>query len=106
MKDEFLARPAYLSRADRIKAHFMTCFMALLVYRILEKKLGNRYTCDQIVSTLREMSVTKAQDVGYIPAYTSTDITDALHEYAGFLTDYEIIRTKAMQGIIRKSKTR
>lgn len=106
MKDEFLARPAYLSRADRIKAHFMTCFMSLLVYRVLEKKLGDRYTCDQIVSTLREMSVTKAQDVGYVPAYTSTDITDALHEYAGFLTDYEIIRTKSMQGIIRKSKTR
>lgn len=106
MKDEFLARPAYLSRGDRIKAHFMTCFMSLLVYRVLEKKLDNRYTCSQIVSTLREMSMTKAQDIGYVPAYTATDITDALHEYAGFSTDYEIIRTKAMQGIIRKSKKR
>lgn len=106
MKDEFLARPAYLSRADRIKAHFMTCFMSLLVYRILEKKLGNRYTCDQIVTTLRDMRVTKAKDIGYIPSYTSTDLTDKLHEYVGFLTDYEITRTKTMQGIIRKSKTR
>ena len=106
MKDEFLARPAYLSRSDRIKAHFMTCFMSLLVYRVLEKKLGNQYTCEQIVSTLREMNVTKAQDVGYVPAYTSTDLTDALHEYAGFFTDNEIIRNKTMQGIIRKSKKR
>ena len=106
MKDEFLSRPAYLSRADRIKAHFMTCFMSLLVYRVLEKKLGNKYTCDQIVSTLREMRVTKAKEVGYVPAYTATDLTDALHEYAGFITDYEIIRTKAMQGAIRRSKTR
>lgn len=106
MKDEFLARPAYLSRGDRLKAHFMTCFMSLLVYRVLEKKLDNRYTCSQIVSTLRGMNMTKAQDVGYVPAYTATDITDALHEYAGFSTDYEIIRTKAMQGIIRKSKKR
>lgn len=106
MKDEFLSRPAYLSRADRIKAHFMTCFMSLLVYRVLEKRLGCRYTCDQIVSTLRTMRVTRAKDVGYIPSYTRTDLTDALHEYAGFRTDYEITREKAIKGIIRKSKMR
>lgn len=106
MKDEFLSRPAYLSRADRIKAHFMTCFMSLLVYRVLEKRLGSRYTCDQIVSTLRNMRVTRAKDLGYIPSYTRTDLTDALHEYAGFRTDYEITREKTMKGIIRKSKMR
>ena len=106
MKDEFLSRPAYLSRADRIKAHFMTCFMSLLVYRVLEKKLDNKYTCDQIVSTLRNMRMTKLKDTGYIPSYTRTDLTDALHEYAGFRTDYEIIREKAMKGIIRHSKKR
>ncbi|MCM1189268.1 MAG: hypothetical protein NC541_08215 [bacterium] len=50
--------------------------------------------------------MTKAQDTGYVPAYTATEITDALHEYAGFSTDYEILRPKAMQGIIRKSKKR
>lgn len=106
MKDEFHSRPAYLSRGDRIKAHFMTCFMSLLVYRILEKKLGCKYTCDEIVSTLRDMRMTKAKDIGYIPSYTRTDLTDALHEFAGFRTDYEITREKAMKGIIRKSKIR
>ena len=106
MKDDFLSRPAYVSRNDRIKAHFMTCFIALLVYRILERKLGSSFTCEEIVSTLRDMRMTKAQDVGYVPSYTRTDLTDILHETAGFRTDYEIIREKPMKGIIRKSKQR
>lgn len=106
MKDDFLSRPAYVSRNDRIKAHFMTCFIALLVYRILERKIGSNYTCEEIVSTLREMRLTRAQDVGYTPSYTRTDLTDVLHETAGFRTDYEIIREKLMKGILRKSKKR
>ncbi len=96
----------HVSRPDRIKAHFMTCFIALLVYRVLERKLGNNYTCDEIVSTLRAMRVTKAKDIGYIPSYTRTDLTDSLHEIFGFRTDYELTRKKAMKGIIRKSKQR
>jgi len=106
MKDELLSRPVYVSRSDRIKAHFMTCFIALLVYRILEKKLNNKYTCDQIIPTLRSMWVTRIQDVGYQPSYTRTDLTDDLHEAFGFRTDYELTRQKAMQGIIRKTKQR
>ena len=106
MKNDFRSRPAYLSRSDRIKAHFMTCFIALLVYRILERKLGNKYTCDEIVSTLVSMRVKAEKDIGYSPAYTRTDLTDALHEAAGFRTDYEITRKKAMKGIIRRSKQR
>lgn len=106
MKNEFQSRPVYASRSDRIKAHFMTCFIVLLVYRMLEKRLNEQYTCHEIVSELREMRVTKAQDIGYIPAYTRTELTDALHEAAGFRTDYEITRNKAMQGIVRRSKER
>jgi transposase len=106
MKDEFRSRPVYLSRNERIKAHFMTCFIALIHYRLLERKLGSKYTCEQIVSTLRSMRVTKAKDLGYIPSYTRTDLTDSLHETSDFRTDYEIIREKAMRGVIRKSKER
>lgn len=106
MKDDFRSRPAYLSRNDRIKAHFMTCFIALLVYRILEKKTGDQFTCEEMIDTLRDMRVTKAKDIGYLPSYTRTAITNVLHETAGFRTDYEITREKAMKGIIRKSKKR
>lgn len=106
MKDDFRSRPAYVSRSDRIKAHFMTCFIALLVYRILEKKTGERFTCEEMVTALREMDVTKVKDIGYQPSYTRTELTDVLHETAGFRTDYEITREKALKGIIRKSKKR
>jgi len=106
MKNDFHSRPVYLSRNDRIKAHFLTCFIALLTLRILEKKLGNQYTCDSILHTLRNMRMTKAKDIGYIPSYTRTDITDKLHEEAGFRTDYEITKDKKMKGIIRKTKQR
>ena len=106
MKSDFHSRPVYLSRNDRIKAHFLTCFISLLVMRILEKKLGGEYTCGTILDTIRNMKMTKAKDIGYIPSYTRSDVTDALHEKAGFRTDYEITKTKAMKGIIRKTRQR
>lgn len=48
MKSEFEARPVYVRRDDRIKAHFLTCYISLLVYRLLEKELGPEYTCERI----------------------------------------------------------
>lgn len=106
MKDDFLSRPVFLSQSDKIKAHFMTCFMALLVYRVLEKKTGSSITCEKMLETLRSMRMTKVKDDGYIPSYTRDEVTDLLHDACGFRTDYEIIREKAMKGIIRKSKQR
>ncbi len=55
MKTDFEARPAFVRLEARLKAHFLTCFLALLVYRILEKKLGGSYTCEEILGTLKEM---------------------------------------------------
>lgn len=104
MKSEFEARPVYLQRDDRIEAHFLTCFIALMIYRILEKKLGDKYTCEEIIRTLREMDMRKVGEHGYIPSYTRTQMTDSLHENAGFRTDYELITPKSMAGIIRRTK--
>lgn len=104
MKTEFEARPVYLRRDDRIEAHFLTCFIALMIYRILEKKLDNKYTCEEIIKTLREMDMRKVGNQGYIPAYTRTELTDALHTSAGIRTDYELTTPKAMAGIIRRTK--
>jgi hypothetical protein len=104
MKSEFESRPVYLHREDRIKAHFLTCFIALLIYRILEKQLDEKYTCENIVTTLRGMDMRKLDDHGYIPNYTRTTLTDALHENAGFRTDYELTTPRSMAGIIRRSK--
>lgn len=90
MKSDFLARPVNLSREDRIKAHFMTCFISLFIYRLLEKKLNYKFTSSQILKTLRDMNVLEIKGDGYIPEYIRTDITDELHELFNFRTDYEI----------------
>lgn len=103
MKTEFKARPVYLSRKDRIKAHFTTCFLALVIYRYLEKTLNEQYTVSQIVETLRTMSCVK-KDNDFIPTYKRTDLTDSLHETFGFRTDYEILSEKTMKKIIKQTK--
>lgn len=104
MKSEFKARPVYLSREDRIRAHFLTCFIALIIYRILEKKLSGKFTCREIVQTLRGMDMLVSPGEGYIPAYTRTDVTDALHEVFGFRTDYQIVSKRDMKKICTQTK--
>lgn len=104
MKSEFQARPVYLKRKERILAHFITCFMALIIYRYLEMKLDNRFTCEQILSTLREMNFLKYEGKGYQPTYTRTDLTDALHDAFGFCTSKEIVPVKTMKKICADTK--
>lgn len=105
MKTEFEARPIYVRRDDRIKAHFMTCHISLLIYRLLEKKLGDQYTTGQIIETLRAMKLTLLNTAnGYVPSYTRTEITDLLHKTFGFRTDYEFIKKSTMRSIIKQTK--
>ena len=94
MKGEFQARPVYLKLQDRIVAHFITCFISLILYRYLEKKLDNRYTVCQIIDTLQEMDFIKYEGKGYQPTYTRTELTDALHEAFGFCTSKEFVPVK------------
>lgn len=104
MKSEFKARPVYLKRDDRIKAHFTTCFLALTVYRYLEKKLEEKFTSSEIIQTLRDMNFYAVAGEGYIPTYTRTGLTDALHSAFGFHTDYQIVTTKQMKKIFKDTK--
>lgn len=105
LKTEFEARPVYVRKDDRIKAHFMTCYISLLLYRLLEKKLGTIYTSNQILGTLRSMQMTLLNTAsGYIPSYTRTELTDALHKTFGFRTDYEFITKASMRTIIKETK--
>lgn len=104
MKSEFKARPVYLKRDDRIRAHFTTCFLALTVYRYLEKKLEEKFTTGEIIQTLRDMNFYAVKGEGYIPTYTRTDLTDALHNAFGFHTDYQIVTTKQMKKIFKDTK--
>lgn len=105
MKTDFKARPVYLRTEDHIRSHFLTCFIALVIYRILEKKLQEEYTCEEIIDTLKNMAVARpGEKMGYTPVYTRTNLTDALHETAGFRTDYQIITDVNMRKVIRTSK--
>lgn len=104
MKSEFKARPVYLSRDDRIIAHFTTCFLSLVLHRYLEKELNEKYTASEIIDTLREMNLNQIDEIGYIPVYTRTDITDCLHETFNFRTDSEITTKKIMKKILKNSK--
>ena len=107
MKTEFKARPVYLQTEAHIRAHFLTCFMALMIYRILEKKLKEAFTCGEILDTLKNMWMARpGEKLGYIPVYTRTDLTDRLHETAGFRTDYQILSDVNMRKVIRASKAK
>ena len=99
MKSDFLARPVNLSREDRIKAHFMTCFISLFIYRLLEKKLDYKYTTSQILNTLKNMNMIEQKGLGFEPIYERTTITDDLHGIFNFNTDLEILSYKKMKKI-------
>lgn len=104
MKSEFKARPVHLTKDDRIQAHFTSCFIALMVFRILEKKLNEKYTCSNIIQTLKDMNFYEVVGNGYIPTYTRTDLTDDLHDVFKFRMDYEIVTTKQMKNIFKNTK--
>jgi Transposase len=104
MKSEFKARPVYLSNDDRIQAHFTTCFISLIIYRLLEKKLDEKFTCHEIISGLRDMEFLEIKNDGYVPTYTRTDFTDALHDVFGFRTDYQIVTGSMMKKIFKDTK--
>jgi transposase len=105
MKSELKSRPVFVRNDDRVEAHFLTCFLALLIYRILEQKLGEAFTCPTIIQKLREMKMMKEPSgEGYIPLYERDDLTDALHKAFGFRTDYEIVPIKEMKKILRQTK--
>ena len=104
MKTDFSARPVYLQDENRIKAHFLICFLALTIYRFLEKKLDAKYTCEELLDILKEMNFAEIQEQGFVPLYKRERITDDLHDVCGFRTDYQFITKSKMRNIQKKSK--
>jgi len=106
MKTDFSARPVYIRRDDRIEAHFLICFLGLLIYRLLEKQLDNKYTCEEILNKLKSIKFADIKGQGYMPTYVRDKLTDDLHQTCGFKTDYEFITKADMRTIEKKSKQR
>ena len=106
MKTDFSARPIYLQDENRIKAHFLICFLALMIYRFLEKKLDSKYTCEELLKVLKSMNFAEIQEQGFTPLYKREKITDDLHAVCGFRTDYQFITKSKMKTIQKNSKGR
>ena len=105
MKSEFKSRPVYLSRDDRIKAHFTTCFLALTIFRYLEKILDEKFTAEKIIETLRNYNFRNFPGFGYVPLYTPNNLIHALHDKTGINTNYEILNYKKFKKIFNKTKS-
>lgn len=101
LKTDFRARPAFVWTDEHIRGHFIVCFIALLLFRILESELQYKYTSSQIISTLRGMTLNIIPGEGYRPNYTRTDLTDDLHDIAGFRTDTQIITNQKIKQILK-----
>lgn len=104
MKTDFSARPVYLQDENRIRAHFLICFLALTIYRFLERKLNFKYTCEELLDALKSMNFAEIQEQGFIPLYSRSVITDDLHNACGFRTDSQFLTKSKMRTIQKKSK--
>ena len=106
MKTDFSARPVYVRREDRIHAHFLTCFLALLIIRLLKRELGDICTCEELLAKLKTMNFADIEEQGFMPLYKRDKLTDALHETCGFRTDYQFITKQSMKSIQKYSKNK
>lgn len=78
-KSNLDARPVYLSRKDHINAHFLICFIALVIARIVEIRLGNKYTIEKILKTLRKVSCSHMDANHYLFDYAD-EVTDNIND--------------------------
>ena len=105
MKTNFSGRPVNHRTPDRIKAHFLICYTALLVYRLLEVKLndqGTHITTDDLISTLKNMSVVNVHDVHYMALYEGSKALDALTQFTGMVLDRLHYRPKELNQMLKK----
>ena len=104
MKEEFDSGTVHLSREDRIKGHFITCYLALFIYRYLEHQLNDKYTVYEIVSKLQEMKMLEHKGKGYEPIQDRNDLTDDLNHFLGINTDTQIITYKKIKKILEQTE--
>lgn len=99
------ARPVYVSRQDRIRSHFLICFLAMVILKMLQKQLNMpELTIDQLVQTLQDTRFLHVEGKGYIPAFTRNRLSDRLQELAGVNVSTQIIPTRTMSAAYRSVK--
>lgn len=99
------ARPVFLSRQDRIKSHFLVCFLSMVLLKVLQKKLDMpEVSIDNLITTLRNFDFHYIKGAGYCPLFERTPLTDRLQEIAGFQLDTQIVPLKTMKKVCRSLK--
>lgn len=111
MKTNFSARPVFHQTKERITAHFMICYTALLIYRLLEVKLDaygatlkdgiQHFTTANIIETLQNMQVSNAQDMYYIANYTGSQTLNALNGVFDLQLDKKFYQPKELNRKLR-----
>ena len=102
LKTEFESRPVYLRRADRILAHFITCFLALLVFKSLKRQLaGHDVTTAALRHHLVQMDYLKVWGEGYIPAFEADEITTAIADFVSPELQNQIVTERTMKQIVK-----
>jgi len=108
MKTNFSGRPINHRLPSRIKAHFMICYTALLVYRLLEAKLDDQkshVTTDNLITTIKNMNVTNIHDVEYMALYDGSKTLEALTRMTSLELDRLHYRPKDLNKTIKKFLT-
>lgn len=99
LKSHFDSRPVYQWKPSRIKAHFLICYTALLIYRLLEvqlRKKGYHFSIDNIIETLKNMNVINCYDLYYQAAYTGSEVCTALNDLYDFNLDRKYYQPKVL----------
>lgn len=108
MKTNFSARPVFHQNKERIVAHFMVCYTALLIYRILEKKLdmyGTHFTVENVIETLNNMQVANLEDVCYMSTYDNSQVLTSLNAIFNLELDKKYYQPKDLNKKIKKIST-
>jgi len=97
------ARPVYVSREDRIGAHFLICFIALVIIRLIQKKTGRKYSPEKIIECLNSISCSNEQDNLYLFDYRSR-VSDAIGKALGIDFTKKRLRRAEIKNILAGSK--
>ena len=102
-KSDLETRPVYLSREEHIQAHFLLCFISLVIARCLEIRLGNRFSITRIAESLRQSACSHVQDNYYLLDHYD-DVTDAIGEAFGIHINKKFLSLGEIKNILGASK--
>lgn len=96
-------RPIHLQRADRIRTHFLICFLAMVIIKILQKQLEMPdVSIDRLIGTIRDFKMANIRGAGYLPLFERNVLTDRLQEISGICIDTQIVKQKTLNAMYRK----